>query len=101
MSWRNREPFDYARWDYEYRAHHARYVAHVKAHGLMCQECGGAGHGYTSIYAMEPPDPCGYCEMTGKVTRWMRGQWLRWKQQERRATAAKRSQGHAKATAAA
>ena len=85
MSWRHREPFDYARFAYEHRAHHRRYRAYVEAHGLLCQECGGLGQdGYTSPWAMEPPDPCGFCETTGLVTRWMRGQWLRWRRAEKR-----------------
>lgn len=93
MSWRDREPFDYARWSYEYQQHHRRYEAYVEAHGLWCQECGGSGGDppYTSIYALEPPEPCGYCESTGKVTRWMRGQWLRWKAEEKRKSAARKA----------
>lgn len=99
MSWRDRHPFDYGRWAYENREHHRRYSAYVEAHGLTCQECGGSGGspGYSSIYALEPPEPCGYCEATGKVTRWMRGYWLRWKRAERKARELKAAAKKAKA----
>lgn len=74
-----RDHFDYARYYYEQRAHHRRYVAYVKEHGLFCQACEGRGqYGCISIMATEPPDPCGWCEMTGKITRWNRGRWLRY-----------------------
>lgn len=80
---------DYAKLDYKDRAHHERYRNHVIAHGFICQECGGMGdyvedmisygEGCVPLYY-----PCGFCEGTGLVTRWMRGQWLRWKKQEKR-----------------
>lgn len=91
MSWRDREPMDYPRWYYSLSQHAIRYRNYVREHGLTCQECGGRGQfGYVSCYALEPPEPCGYCETTGKVTRWMRGQWLRWKREEKRKQAAKK-----------
>lgn len=71
------KPCDYGRWWYENHAHHVRYAAYVKAHGLTCQACGGRGeHGGFSVCSMEPPEPCGWCESTGLVTRWLRGQYL-------------------------
>ena len=74
---RNQEHPNYARMNYVYRQHHARYREYVKAHGLHCQDCDGRGeHGGDS---MEPPEPCGWCESTGRVTRWMRGMWLTWR----------------------
>jgi len=78
---------DYARLDYEHRQHHARFKAYVKAHGLLCQACGGFGQSpaYTTIYSAEPPEPCGWCETTGKTTRWLRGMWLRFCRDEKRA----------------
>jgi hypothetical protein len=71
-------PVDYARRDYKGREHFRRYLAYVKANGLTCQECGGSGSivddvidGYRIRF------DCGWCEGTGKVTRHLRGQWLR------------------------
>lgn len=75
------KPVDYKRLDYQYRQHHARYARRAKADGLICQECGGRGYdGSYSSYS-EPPEPCGWCETTGYVTRWMRGLWLRCQKQ--------------------
>jgi hypothetical protein len=84
-----RVPYDMAIWgEYfrrgEYhRRHHVRYKAYVaiKGNGFTCQECGGAG-GETEPVLDDGSGPwygCGFCEGTGLVTRWMRGQWLRWK----------------------
>jgi hypothetical protein len=39
--------------------------------------------GYDSIYD-GPADPCGWCETTGKTTRWLRGLWLRTMREEKR-----------------
>lgn len=71
---------DYARLDYQQRQHHARFAARVANDGLLCQECRGSGE-YHEIISMElggPWFPCGWCEGTGKVTRWLRGRWLQW-----------------------
>ena len=82
--WRERDLPDYARMAYVAHQHRRRYVAYVEAHGLPCQDCGGRGcHGYDSDYG--PAEPCGWCETTGKVTRRMRGQWLRCMRDEKRA----------------
>lgn len=76
---------DYSRMDYQDQAHHARYKKYVEQNGLVCQECGGAGDyvadnfGGYSLYEV-----CGWCEGTGKVTRWMRGLWLRFRKMEAR-----------------
>ena len=79
-------PVDYARMAYQHRQHRARYRRYVEAHGLPCQECGGRGcDGYDSDYG--PAEPCGFCETTGLVTKWMRGVWLRWKREEKRSSA--------------
>ena len=70
---------DYPRLDQYRRQHHARYVRYVDQHGLMCQDCGGAG-GEIEIISLELGGPwfdCGWCEGTGLVTRWIRGLWLR------------------------
>ncbi|MBD3354296.1 MAG: hypothetical protein GF364_22630 [Candidatus Lokiarchaeota archaeon] len=48
---------------------------------LLCQECGGSGEHYDYV----PGDPCGipfvcgWCEGTGLVTPYIRGQWLKYK----------------------
>lgn len=69
------KPYDYPRWWYEQRAHHVRYQRYVEAHGLPCQACGGRGEDRGCGW-YDPPEPCGWCETTGKVTRWLRGQYL-------------------------
>lgn len=94
------ERVDYQRLDYEDAAHHVRFARYVQAHGLMCQECGGSGEvvedrvdfgdDWCGSIMFDIRRSCGYCEGTGRVTRWMRGAWLRdmreWKRQrERRA----------------
>lgn len=99
MSWQTREPFDYARWNYIRREHHRRFTAYVEAHGLPCQSCGGMG-GETDVILDDgtgPWDECGWCEGTGKVTRWIRGAWLRWMAQERRARKTRAARNAAKA----
>ena len=72
---RNSEHPDYARIHYVYLQHHARYSRYVDAHGLVCQACGGMGEEDSNAYT-EPPEPCGWCETTGRVTRWLRGRSL-------------------------
>ncbi len=84
--------FDMAIWGEHFkhaeyhRRHLVRYRAYIKEHGLICQECGGSG-GYKEVVCDDGTGPwydCGFCEGTGYVTRWMRGQWLRWKALERK-----------------
>lgn len=78
-------PAYYRRLDEYRRRHHARYVTYVEQHGLLCQECGGSGQVFVDQIEYRPIyNDCGFCEGTGKVTRWMRGQWLRWKSQGKR-----------------
>lgn len=72
------------RMDYVYQQHHARFRRHVEAHGLTCQACGGMGGDYYTAYS-EPPEPCGWCESTGLVTRWLRGLWLSEMRREKQA----------------
>jgi len=76
-------PVDYARLYHERQRHHARYVRYVEAHGLTCQACGGMGGDYYTAWS-EPPEPCGWCETTGKVTRWVRGAYLRYMRKRKR-----------------
>lgn len=76
---------DYFRRGEYYRRHLARYKRYVKTHGLICQACGGAG-GETDVILDDgtgPWEACGWCEGTGYVTRWIRGDWLRWMAQEK------------------
>ena len=77
-----RQP-DYARMHYVFRQHHERYKRYVEAHGLTCQACGGLGGDAHTMYS-EPGEPCGWCETTGKVTRWLRGLYLRTMRDEKR-----------------
>ena len=63
------------------KRHHARYEKRVELEGLLCQECSGAG-GEVDVILEDgtgPWEPCDWCEGTGYVTRWLRGQWLRYK----------------------
>ena len=79
---------NYARLDYVFRQHRARFRRYVEAHGLPCQDCGGAG-GYKETidpWLGGPWYECGFCYGTGKTTRWLRGQWLRWKRDEKRSS---------------
>lgn len=67
------------------RRHHERYVKRIECEGLVCQDCGGAG-GYKEVILDDGSGPwfeCGWCEGTGKVTRWLRGLWLRCKREEK------------------
>jgi hypothetical protein len=70
--------FDYVRYAYQTHAHHVRYARYVEAHGLICQECGGRGGHIEPVldWGQGPWEPCGWCEGTGKTTRWLRGLWL-------------------------
>lgn len=69
---------DYAKFDYQQRQHHERYARYVQQHGLMCQACSGSGKWYESILSYHDlPMMCTWCEGTGKVTRRIRGLWLR------------------------
>ena len=84
----------YTRLTHEHARHHERFVRHVEAHGLMCQECGGSGQvvddvvdfGDASVGSIpfEITGECFWCEGTGKITRRTRGLWLRCKQEDAR-----------------
>ena len=74
---------DYWRDSYRYQAHNKRYLAYVETHGLPCQACGGMGGDYYTAWS-EPPETCSWCEGTGKVTRWLRGVYLRFMRDEKR-----------------
>jgi len=82
--WKERatERPDYARMVWVYRQHHERFRRYVKTNGLLCQACGGMGE-FDSHCWYEPPEPCGWCETTGKVTRHLRGEWLRMMREEK------------------
>lgn len=87
MSWRHRQPFDYGRWGYELRARQVRYerFVEIKGNGFTCQECKGRGGWVEPVldFGQGPWSDCGFCFGTGLVTRWVRGQWLRWKAKEK------------------
>lgn len=76
-------PPNRAKENYQWRFHHTRYKRHISnmPRKLVCQACGGAGGEVEPVtdYGEGPFMSCGFCEGTGYVTRWMRGQWLRWK----------------------
>jgi len=79
---------NYSRLDWKWRHHHQRYKNFIENHGLVCQECGGGGEllydrfDWYNLYEV-----CGWCEGTGKVTRWRRGAWLRLKKLEKKTMA--------------
>jgi hypothetical protein len=80
------QEYDYRRMAYYWRQSHERYQRYVEAHGLLCQECHGMG-GETDVILDDgtgPWEPCGWCQGTGKVTRWVRGMWLRERQRLKR-----------------
>ena len=81
---------DYARLDWENQQHHLRFVSRVMQTKLVCQDCGGGGGGTVPVLddGSGPWEECGWCEGTGYVTPWLRGQWLQWKRQEQRAKVA-------------
>lgn len=73
---------DYAKYNWRNCHHHARFKHRVESaqRKLMCQECGGGGEyveEYIDGYARY--EHCGWCEGTGLVTPWLRGQWLKWR----------------------
>jgi len=76
----------YAHLDYKINKHHERYKAFIHRMGkkLLCQECGGSGGWVEPVldFGQGPTYPCGWCEGTGFVTPWMRGQWLKYKKNE-------------------
>ena len=78
---------DYPRLDYQSKEHHKRFKKYVERNGLLCQECRGAGEVVNDYHdngvGLEPIYiECGWCIGTGKITRWARGQWLKYKRME-------------------
>jgi len=67
------------------RRQHIRYKRFVEAKGLTCQECGGMGGEHEDILQWfdGPWVDCGWCQGTGKVTPWLRGQWLKYKREKK------------------
>ena len=78
----------YAQLDWKYRHHHERLKRYIAAmpKKLLCQECKGSGSfeidriDFHSILGN-----CGWCEGIGYVTPWIRGMWLRFKREEKKA----------------
>lgn len=84
-----REGDSWSRYQSQHDRHHERFKRYVSAHGLLCQACCGHG-GHTEPVLDDgsgPFEPCGWCEGTGLVTRWLRGLWLRSTREERRSLA--------------
>lgn len=85
---------DYRRLDYYHRQHHIRFERFVESmpRQLTCQECGGAGGEKVPIldYGEGLWEPCGWCEGTGLVSPWLRGQWLKYKRSEHLSISGKR-----------
>jgi DnaJ-class molecular chaperone len=80
---------DYAKLNWKAGEHHRRFVAHITAmqRKLICQECRGRG-GWTERILDDgtgPREQCDWCEGTGYVTSWLRGQWLRLKREAKAA----------------
>ena len=70
---------DYPRLDYEYRLHHIRYKARALKDHLLCQDCGGNGQYVAeNICGYDRYETCGWCQGVGYLTRWLRGQWLKY-----------------------
>lgn len=78
---------DYAKLYHRRSRHHARFARYVEQHGVSCQACRGRGGHVEPVldFGEGPWEECGWCEGTGKVTRWVRGLWLRYRKNETRA----------------
>ena len=75
---------NYEKLNWKFLHHLQRYKKYIKKNGLICQECGGSGELlYDRIDWHNLYEICGWCEGTGKVTRWIRGVWLRMKKEEK------------------
>ena len=70
---------NYAKLRWRWHSQAERFKRRVATSKLLCQECRGAG-GWTEPVLDDgsgPWEQCGWCWGTGKVTPWLRGQWLR------------------------
>lgn len=79
----------YAWLDWRWRYHHQRLKRFIDAmpRKLLCQECSGAGGETDPVPGLMGAGPwmtCGFCEGLGYLTPWQRGQWLRWKREDRK-----------------
>ncbi len=74
---------NFAKLCYFARAHHARFRLFIDSmpRELTCQDCGGGGGHVEPVLddGSGPWEECGWCEGTGYVTPWIRGEWLRYK----------------------
>ena len=79
-------PIDYAKLGWRWQRQRQRFARRVEADGLTCQDCGGAGGEREPILddGSGPWEECGWCQGTGLVTPWLRGQWLKYKRMEKR-----------------
>jgi len=79
--------FDYKKLYWHLNNHHQRYKNYINTmkKKLTCQDCRGEG-GYKEVILDDGSGPwfeCGWCEGTGLVTPWLRGQWLKYKRMEK------------------
>ena len=75
------DSYDYAKLYYYSMQHRKRYISRVECtiDSMSCQDCHGLG-GYTEPVLDDGSGPfyeCGWCYGTTKVTKWVRGAWLR------------------------
>lgn len=76
---------NYAKFTYQTTASYQRYKRRVEAmpRKLYCQECRGSGELFEDrIDEYTLTGPCGWCQGTGLLTPWLRGQWLKGKRNE-------------------
>lgn len=80
---------NYAKLDYQDRAHHIRFVRFVESKKLTCMDCGGAGGSVEPVLddGSGPWYACGWCKGTGYMTPMARGEWLRFRRNEKRRAA--------------
>ena len=78
---------NYTKFFYNQHRHHERYKNFINSMNkkLVYQECGGMGNYIEPVldYGEGPTFSCGFCEGTGYLTPYMRGQWLKWKKAEK------------------
>lgn len=85
-NWETMQP--YIKSDYYWSFRYERYKSRVTftSDSMLCQACGGAGSWVEPILddGSGPTEWCGFCQGLGLITKHDRGQWLRWKREEKR-----------------
>jgi len=77
---------NYTKLTYQMTSSYQRYKRRVEAmpRKLYCQECRGSGeHFEDRIAEHDLMSSCGWCQGTGLLTPWMRGQWLKEKRNDK------------------